>query len=77
MVTVFLHHLAESAAGNKLSRQAKRVIAKEYKALRADSQVLKMIGERLKVEVIESVFDEDQYDLPTFLRKAGGTGAAP
>ena len=77
VVTVFLHLLAGSAVGDKLSRQAKRVIAKEYKTLKADNQVLELISERLKGEDIESIFDEDQYDLPTFLRKAGSTGAAP
>jgi hypothetical protein len=77
VVTVFLHHLAGSAAGGKLSRQAKRVISKAFKELKADCEVLEMIRERLKIDIIESVFDEDQYDVPTFLRKSGDAGVAP
>ena len=48
-----------------------------FKALKADSEVLEMIRERLKIDIIESVFDEDQYDVPTFLRKSGDAGVAP
>lgn len=69
VVTVFLHFLAGSALGNKLTRQAKRVISKAFKELNVDSEVLEMIRERLEIDTIESVFDEDQYDVPTFLRK--------
>ena len=70
VVTVFLHLLAGSAAGDKLSRQAKRVIIKEYKELKVGKEIIETIKEKLKIEKIESVFDEDQYDVPTFLRKA-------
>ena len=68
VVTVFLHHLAESVTGVKLLRQSKRVISKEYKELRVDNQILETIRGRLKIDIIESEYDEDQYDVPTFLR---------
>jgi Ca-activated chloride channel family protein len=77
VVTVFLHHLAGSAAGSKLSRQTKRVIAKQFKELNVDSNIVDLIEERLKFEMMEAVFDEDQYDATTFLRKNRTLEAAP
>ena len=56
VVTAFLHCLAGSAAGDKLSRQAKRVIAKAFKELSVDSQTIEKIEERLKIE-FSSLFD--------------------
>ncbi len=48
VVTVFVHHLAGSASGVKLSRQAKRVINKAYKELKVDQQTVRIIKQRLK-----------------------------
>jgi hypothetical protein len=77
VVTVFLHHLAGSAAGARLSRQAKRVITKEYKKLGIDSQTAQSIEERLKIESSCTEIDEDELDVPTFLRKGTDTVLVP
>lgn len=77
VVTVFLHHLAGSAAGARLSRQAKRVITKEYKKLGIDSQTAQSIEERLKNECCSIEMDEDELDVPTFLRKGTDTVVVP
>jgi Ca-activated chloride channel family protein len=72
VVTVFLHHLAGSAAGSGLSRQAKRVIAKAHKELRLDRHIAERIEKRLK-----DGMDEDVFDIPTFLRNGKRVGSAP
>jgi Ca-activated chloride channel family protein len=77
VVMVFLHVLAASAAGSKLSRQAKRVISKAFKTLKVDSQTVEIVSDRLKAEMIEAVYDADQYDIPTFLRKGASIAAVP
>ena len=77
VVTVFLHHIAGSASGDKLSRQAKRVINKAYKELKVDQQEVKAIKHRLSIELGELDIIEDEFDVPTFLRKGKGIGAIP
>ena len=77
VVTVFLHHLAGTTAGDKLSRQAKRVISKVYKELNVDQQVASDIKFRLRKELGEAPVVEDEFDTPTFLRKGKGIGAIP
>jgi Ca-activated chloride channel family protein len=70
-VTVFLHLLAASAAGSQLSRQAQRVISKAFKAKKVDSQIVAIVGDRLKSENIY------RYDVPAFLRKGASIAAVP
>ncbi len=49
VITLFLHYLAGSSAGDKLSRQAKRTINKAYRELRINRQVARSIRGRLRV----------------------------
>jgi Ca-activated chloride channel homolog len=50
-VILFLHCLAESAAGEAFSRQAKRVIEKAYKQLHVDQQTVQMLEKRFRLRV--------------------------
>jgi hypothetical protein len=70
VVTHFLHHLAGSAASSQLSRQSKRVIAKAYKDVPVEINVVKAIEASLKVQYSDADTD-DKYDIPTFLRRSG------
>jgi Ca-activated chloride channel family protein len=58
VVTIFLHHLAASASGRELSRQAKRVISKAYKELKVDQQIAETVLERLRIELGEADYCE-------------------
>ena len=62
--TLFLQYLAGSASGDKLSRQAKRVIGKGYKQLLIDREVARSIRGRLRVEPGQAPPAEEESVLP-------------
>ena len=68
VITIFLNHLASSAAGVKLSRQAKRLINKAYKELKVYRDVARLVEERLQTGMGVIGFPDNEYDIPTFLR---------
>ena len=67
VVTTFLHHLAASAAGSQLSRQALRVISKAYKELKIDQRIAETILNRLRIELGEAD-DYNELDTRSLLR---------